>query len=340
MSKRTIAVLGGTGFIGRHVLARLVRDGHDVIALTRSRERHRDLLVLPGLRLLECDPYDALDLHQALEGCDTVINLVGILNEKGRDGAGFRAAHGELTRRVVAVCNDRGIERFLHMSALRADAANGASHYLRSKGEAEDHIRQEAGAGLLWTIFRPSVVFGRGDGFIERFRSLLRTLPVLPLARPNARFAPVFVTDVATAVAHALDRAESAGVTYQLCGPRVYSLKELVTLIARWSGRRPKIIGLPDGLARMQAAMMDYVPGKPFSTDNFRSLTVHSICEKEAPGLRALDVQPTPLEAIAPAYLAPPHRVVPGTPGASASNRASSASRSDPGSSPSDSQRS
>ncbi len=340
MSKHTIAVLGGTGFIGRHLVARLIRDGHDVILLTRSRERHRDLLVLPGLRLLECDPYDPLDLRQALEGCDTVINLVGILNEKGRDGAGFRVAHVDLTRRVVAACNDQGVERFLHMSALRADAANGASHYLRSKGEAEDHIHREAGTGLGWTIFRPSVVFGRGDGFIERFRSLLKTLPVLPLARPNARFAPVYVTDVATAFAHALDRTDSVGVTYQLCGPRVYSLKELVTLIARWSGRRSRIVGLPDGLARLQAAVMDFVPGKPFSSDNFRSLTVHSICEKEAPGLRALDVEPTPLEAIAPAYLAPPHRASAEPSGASASNRASAASRSDLGSSPSDSQRS
>jgi NADH dehydrogenase len=334
MPKHSVAVLGGTGFIGHHLVARLIREGHGVTVLTRSRERHRDLLVLPGLRLVECDPYDELDLRRAFEGCDTVINLVGILNERGRDGAGFQAAHAGLTRRVVAACRETSVSRLLQMSSLRADADRGPSHYLRSKGEAERIVREDSGPGLAWTIFRPSVVFGPGDGFIDRFSALLRLLPVLPLARPNARFAPVFVSDVAAAFARAMDLRASIGVTYQLCGPRVYSLKELVTLIARWSGRRPRVLGLPDGLARLQARVMDFVPGKPFSSDNYRSLTVHSICEKEAPGLQALGIEPTPLEAVAPAYLA----AASSSP-AEASKAARAALRSDSGKSPSDSQR-
>ena len=334
MPKHSVAVLGGTGFIGHHLVARLIREGHEVTVLTRSRERHRDLLVVPGLRLVECDPYDELDLRGAFAGCDTVINLVGILNEKGRDGRGFRAAHAGLTRQVVAACRETSVSRLLQMSSLRADADNGPSHYLRTKGEAERIVRDEAGPGLDWTIFRPSVVFGPGDGFIDRFRSLLGVLPVLPLARPNARFAPVYVSDVAAAFARAIDRREAAGVTYQLCGPKVYSLKELVTLIARWSGLRPRVVGLPDGLARLQARVLDFVPGKPFSSDNFRSLTVHSICEKEAPGLGALGIEPTPLEAVAPAYLA----AASSSP-AEASRAARAALRSDAGRSPSDSHR-
>jgi NADH dehydrogenase len=256
--------------------------------------------VLPGLNLENCDVYDEAQLSERLRGKNVVINLVGILNERGFGGAGFRRAHTELTRVLLQAGRSAGVTRLLQVSALKA-ATDAPSYYLRSKGEAEKLIR-ESSAGLDWTIFQPSVIFGPGDSFLNRFAALLASLPlVFPLARPDARFQPVFIDDVIEAVLRCLRGGAADSQTYQLGGPQVYSLRQIVALVARLTGRRRWIIGLPDFVARLQGAVMDFVPGRPFSSDNYRSLTVDSICTED--GFARLGIKPQSMMASARQYL-------------------------------------
>jgi len=301
MAHHHIGILGGSGFVGHHLAARLAADGHDIRVLTRRRERHRDLLVLPTLEIRECNVHDAEALTQALAGCDVVINLVGILNEKGHNGRGFRRAHVELAEKVVAACRANGIIRLLHMSALGADAENGASFYQRSKGEAENRVH--ASEGLHVTSFRPSVMFGPGDSFFNRFAGLLRMTPLLfPLACARARFAPVFVGDVVECYARAIDNPATYGKSYSLCGPRQYTLQQLVQFTTRQLGLRRAIIPLPDWLSRLQARLLEFAPGKPFSRDNYLSMQHDNVCEGEFPA--EFGIIPHSIDNVVPRYLA------------------------------------
>lgn len=295
----TICILGGTGFVGRHLAARLVSRGHSVKVLTRQRFRHTDMLVLPTLSLVQADVYDPGVLRGEFAGCDAVVNLVGILNERGHDGAGFRRAHVEFTEGVLQACRGAGVRRLLHMSALHADK-HGPSHYLRSKGEAVAKVY--AAKQLEVTVFEPSAIFGPGDSFLTRFAGLLRRVPLLfPLAGAKVRFEPVYVGDVVEAYTRCIERREGAGQRYVLCGPKVYTLKELVKYAARLTGRRRLVLGLPRPAAWLQATIMEWLPGKPFSLDNYRSLKLDSVSDED--GLATLHITPTPLEAIAPLYL-------------------------------------
>lgn len=289
-------VLGGSGFVGSRLVAHLANTGHAVTVPTRNPARCRHLRLLPTVRVVHADIHAPGVLEQILRGADAVINLVGILNEAGRDGAGFRRAHVELTRRVIEACRAAGAGRLIQVSALNAagpDVANPAtSHYLRSKGEAEALVRA---SGLRWTILQPSVIFGPGDSFLNRFAGLLRLVPVaFPLAMADARFTPVHVDDVVEAIARTVGDPATAGRTYQLCGPDSFTLRELVRMVASTLGLRRRIIGLPRPLSRLQAAVMDFVPGKPFSTDNYRSLLTDSVGSTD--GLRELGIQPRPLQ--------------------------------------------
>ena len=290
----SIAVLGGTGFLGSRLVARLIKDGHQVTVLSRDREQHKHLLVLPGLRLENCDVYQEAQLSERFRGHEVVINLVGILNERGFGGAGFRRTHTELTQHVLKACRSAGVTRLLQMSALKA-AVDAPSYYLRSKGEAEKLIREQT--SVDWTIFQPSVMFGPGDSFLNRFARLLAAIPLaLPLARPNARLQPVLVDDVVDAIVRCLHGAASSRQTYQLGGPRIYTLREIVELVAKLTGRRA-IFGLPDVLARIQALIMDFVPGRPFSTDNYKSLKIDSVCSED--GFARLGIKPQSMVASA-----------------------------------------
>ena len=300
MRPQSIAVLGGTGFLGTRLVARLIKDGHSVTVLSRDREQHKHLLVLPGLTLQNCDVYEAAQLSEYFRGKDVVINLVGILNERGFGGSGFRRAHTELTRSVLQAARSAGVTRLLQVSALKA-AVDAPSYYLRSKGEAERLIR-ETGSTLDWTILQPSVMFGPGDSFLNRFAGLLAISPkVFPLAKPNARFQPVFVDDVIEALLRCLHGGASSRQTYELGGPRIYSLREILGLVTRLTDRRRWIVGLPDAVARLQALVMDFVPGRPFSSDNYRSLTVDSVCT--ADGFAKLGIKPQSMPASARQYL-------------------------------------
>lgn len=302
MKTHTVCVFGGTGFVGRKIVRQLAADGHRVIIPTRQKALHKDLQVSPAVQLVEADAHDRDTLNQLLTGCDVAMNLVGILNERGRDhGRGFTHAHLELTEKIVAACKHCGVNRLLHMSALKADADNGPSHYLATKGKAELFIRENCPPTIDYTIFQPSVIFGQGDGFINRFAQLLRILPVFPLAKPDARFQPVFVGDVASAFTQSIDDKNSYGKTFTLCGPQTYTLRDIVTYIARSMGLRRLIIGLPDSIAALQAQVFESVPGKPFSIDNLRSLSVDNVANDN--GLLQLGIAPRSLESTIPTML-------------------------------------
>ena len=300
MRAQTITVLGGTGFLGTRLVARLIKDGHQVTVLSRDREQHKHLLVLPGLTLKNCDVYNEAQLSEYFRGKDVVINLVGILNERGFGGAGFRRVHTELTRSVLLAARSAGLTRLLQVSALKA-AVDAPSYYLRSKGEAEKLIH-ESSATLDWTILKPSVMFGPGDSFLNRFAGLLGAVPLIfPLAKPNARFQPVLVDDVIEALLRCLHGGAASRQTYELGGPQVYSLREIVGLVAKLTGRRRWIAGLPDVVAYVQALAMNFVPGRPFSSDNYRSLTVDSVCTDD--GFAKLGLRPQSMVASARQYL-------------------------------------
>lgn len=300
MKPLSVCILGGTGFLGTRLTARLLKDNHRVTVLSRDRELHKHLLVLPGLTLENCDVYDEAQLSERLRGKDMVVNLIGILNERWFGGAGFRRAHTELTRTLLLAARSANVGRLLQVSALGA-AVNAPSHYLSSKGEAEKSIRNHGGT-LDWTIFQPSVMFGPGDTFLNRFARLLGSAPgVLPLARPNARFQPVFVDDVVDAMLRSLRGGAASRQTYQLGGPQIYTLREVVRLVAKVTGQRCWIAGLPNVLGRLEAAVFDFVPGRPFSSDNYRSLKIDSVCTED--GFERLKLQPHSMAASARQYV-------------------------------------
>jgi uncharacterized protein YbjT (DUF2867 family) len=297
MSVRTIVVLGGTGFVGSRLVPALLREGWQVRVPSRNRSARRELTVLPGVEVVDARLHEAAQLDRLLAGADAVVNLVGILNEPGRDGSGFRRAHVDLTRRLLAGCERNGVRRLLQMSAL--NAGRGTSHYLRSRGEAEALVRDSA---LDWTIFQPSVIFGPGDGLFMRFASLLSLTPLLPLARARARFAPVYVGDVVAAFMRALADPATIRRSYELYGPQVMTLEEIVRYTARHAGMKRIVLPLPDLLGRLQGALFDLIPGKPFSSDNFRSLLVDSVGGID--GLYALGIAKTPVDEVMPQLLA------------------------------------
>lgn len=295
-----IALLGGSGFLGRNLLPVLTGAGHRCTVLTRDPERCRDLRLQPGATLVRSNAFDVDALAKQLEGHDAVINLVGILNESGRSGKGFEKAHVTITNNLLEAGKQAGVKRFIQVSALGANTDSPqASHYLKSKGEAEKLVKKSP---LETTIFRPSVIFGRSDAFFNRFAAILKWVPVLPLACPNAKLQPVWVGDVVAAISRSLDAPETVGKAYPLVGPTVVSLIDVVRFTARSTGRKRLIIPLPDFLSRLQGLVCDFVPGKPFSSDNYKSLKIDNVSKKN--GLKDLGIDPRPMQGYVSAYLA------------------------------------
>jgi NADH dehydrogenase len=292
MRYENILVLGGSGFVGRHVVAVLVDQGARVTVPSRRRERARHLLPLPTVDVVECDVNRREALSALVAGRDAVVNLVGILH-----GPGFARAHVELPQALAAACREHGVRRMLHMSALGA-SPEAPSEYLRSKGAGEQVV---LGDGELdATVFRPSVIFGPEDSFLNLFAILVKLMPVLFLACPQARFQPVYVRDVAHVMVAALADTRAFGKAYDLCGPKVYALRELVEAVCRMTGRRRPVFGLPDSLSYLQALLLEFAPGEPLMTrDNLRSMQVPSVCDCALP----FGVAPQALEALAPVWL-------------------------------------
>jgi NADH dehydrogenase len=303
MKQPKACIFGGTGFVGRHLVRRLGEAGYTCVIPTRRPHRHRDLSLYPRIDLRPVDDLGADTLAACLEGCTVAVNLIGILNEEG--STTFERVHVELAARIGEAAVAAGVGRLLHMSALHASATTGSSAYLRSKGAGDDAVHALADAGLVVTSFRPSVIFGRGDSFFNRFAQLLELAPgVLPLACPDARFAPVWVGDVAEAMVRSAGSAQAGGRRYDLCGPRIFTLAELVEYTAGRIGKRLWLAQLNDKASRLQARLLGMLPGKPFTLDNYLSMQTPSICA-EHNGLLELGIHPTDIDTVVPSYLGP-----------------------------------
>ena len=303
-----VLVIGGTGFIGQQVVGRLVAQGDSVFVPTRRLPSARELLVYPTVTVLPGDVYDPNVLDGLMNGMDAVINLVGVLHgsapKAGQPyGPEFERAHVELPKLVAQACVRAGVQRFVHVSALGA-SAQGTSAYSRSKAAGEAAIMAVAKENplLCVTILQPSVVFGPKDKFMNMFAGLARFFPVLPLAGSKAKMQPIYVVDLAQAIANCLVNKHTCGQTYEMAGPNVYTLGELVTLAAKYSGHPRPVIDLPMSIGRMQAWFFECLPGEPLmSRDNLDSLKTDNVATK--PMDPVFGVIPTPLEAIVPSYL-------------------------------------
>lgn len=303
MDIKNVLLIGGCGFVGGWIANRLSEQGLRVIIPTRRRDNNRALLLLPTVDVVEADVNDPAALAALMQGQDAVINLAGILHDADSRlpcGKGFAAAHIELPKKIVAAMQQAGVRRLLHMSALNA-AADAPSEYLRSKGEGEAVVLAAGAAGTLdVTVFRPSVICGPGDSFLNMFAKFLRLLPVFPLGGAAARFQPVYVGDVADAFVAALGDSATFGQRYELCGPKVYTLRELVEYTGRLIGKPRPVLALGDGFAYLQAGVLWLLPNPPMSPDNLRSMELDSVTDgsHDYPGW-----SPMPLEAVAPTYL-------------------------------------
>ena len=302
MKNQSVLVIGGSGFIGRHVLSALASRGISAVVPTRRRDRAKHLILLPTVDVVEAD-VNAPGVLEGLAGqCDAMINLFGVLHSATAGsgasyGEDFRRAHVELPQHVVNACRAAGVKRLVHMSALGA-SPDAPSEYLRSKAAGEAAVL--AANDLAVTVFRPSVVFGPEDRFLNTFACLAKFSLVRPLACADTRFQPVYVGDVAQAFARCLDERDAAGSTYDLAGPREYSLRELVEYACAVSGRSRLVIGLGPGLSGLQAAILGRLPGKMLTLDNVRSMSVPSVSAAPLP----FGITPTAMEAVVPFYLA------------------------------------
>ncbi|BAL93835.1 complex I NDUFA9 subunit family protein [Rubrivivax gelatinosus] len=298
---KNVLVLGGTGFVGRSLVERLVErnggGGGRVIVPTRRISHGTALRSLPTVELVEADVHDERTLARLVGQADAVINLIAVLHGSR---AQFQRVHVELPRRLAHVCAAAGGRRVVHVSALGV-GAGGPSNYLRSKTEGEAALQSP---GVALTIVRPSLIFGTEDRVLNVFAELQAAAPFVPLPGGDAKMQPVWIEDVTTAIVRCLDDNTTIGQVYELAGPKVYTLSEIVRLAGRWSGHERRQIPLPDAVGRLQAMLMEAMPGTPLmSRDNLDSMRVPNVASGKLPGLHALGIEPTAMEAVAPGYL-------------------------------------
>ena len=295
-----ILVLGGTGFVGSVLCEKLVRRGGGsgrIAVPSRRVARAKHLQLLPTVELIDADVHDDAQLARLVAGCDAVVNLVAILHGSEAD---FRRVHVDLPRRLAQACVAAKVRRVVHVSALGADVA-APSKYLRSKAAGEAALKLP---GLALTVLRPSVIFGANDKFLNLFARLQTLFPVMPLAGARARFQPVWVDDVAEAIVRSLGSPATIGQTIECAGPQTYTLAELVRLAGRWSGHERPVLPLPAALGRLQALVMEWLPGEPLmSRDNIDSMKVDNVASGRLPGLESLGIAAAALESTAPAWL-------------------------------------
>lgn len=298
-----IVVTGGTGFVGRSVCEKLVERsggaGGRIVVPTRRIAHARPIQTLPTVQPVEADLFDDAQLARVLEGADALVHLVAVLHGSEER---FRHVHVELPQRLAAACARAGVRRVVHVSAIGVDA-NAPSRYLRSKAAGETVWRS---AGLDVTVLRPSVIFGRHDRLLNLFAQLQAVAPFIPLAGADSRYQPVWVEDVASAVVRCLDDPTTAGQVIECAGPDRCTLRQIVEAAGRWAGHPRPVFALPGALARLQALLMEMLPGEPLmSRDNLDSMRVASVAGGQLPGLERLGIRPAAMDAVAPQYLAP-----------------------------------
>ena len=294
---KKILILGGTGFVGRHLCEKLAAGPYRATVVTRRRSNASHLQMLPLVDVVEVAAHDATALMPLLAEHDAVVNLIAILH--GNEAA-FEKAHVQLPLELAKACDAAGQRRIVHISSLGADV-NAPAMYQRSKARGEAVL---SAAGLDVSVLRPSVIFGAEDKFLNTFASLQKLLPFIPLAGSTARFQPVWVEDVASAIVKCIEDKSTIGQTFEACGPEVFTLKQLVQLAGQYSGHDKPVIGLPDALARIQARLMELVPGDPImSRDNLDAMKVDNISGGKLPGLEALGIKPSAISAVVPFYL-------------------------------------
>jgi len=301
MRYRRFVVVGASGFVGRYVVKHLAAEGGVIAAVSRAASAAGYLKPMGDvgqIALIDANITDRDRLAPLLKGAEGVVNAAGILFQRG--GQRFRTLHETGPAGLAALAAAGGVRRFVHISALGADPASPAV-YGRSKAAGEVAVRAAFPAA---TILRPSLIFGPEDSFFNRFAAIARVSPVLPLiGGGRTRFAPVFVSDVAAAVAAALDREDAPSRTYELGGPSVETLRALFELILHETNRRRLLLPVPFGLATMLALFNELLPQPPLTRDQVRMLQRDSVPAPGALGLAALGVEPTALELILPTYL-------------------------------------
>ncbi|MEY3612062.1 MAG: hypothetical protein RJB14_1784 [Pseudomonadota bacterium] len=301
MTAPRVLVLGGSGFVGRHVCEQLARLGFHITVPTRRALNAASVQSLPGLTVIEADVHKQADLARLMPGHDAVVHLVAVLHG---DEERFESVHVDLPGKIASAMKKAGVQRLVHISALGADPL-GPSLYQRSKARGETVLHN---AGLQLTVLRPSVIFGAEDKFLNLFADLQAIAPFMPLAGSGTRFAPVWVGDVARAVVVCLQKLDTIGQTYELCGPDVLTLGELVKRAGQWAGvnhgRGRPVIGLPMWVGWLQAAAMELAPGEPLmSRDNLASMKVDNIATGQHPGLSDLGISAASAAGVAPSYL-------------------------------------
>lgn len=301
MATRSVAtVFGGSGFIGRYVVKRLAKLGYVVRIAVRDPERAlflKPLGTVGQIVPLYASVREEPTVHRAVRNADVVINLVGILAES--NGFTFQAVHTEGSERIARLSAAEGVRRLVQMSAIGADP-NSPSRYGASKGRAEQAV---LAAFPNATILRPSLVFGIEDQFFNRFAEMARLLPFMPVISGNTRMQPVYVCDVADAAVAALLQLPAQGKTYELGGPRVWTFREILQFIVKNTRRRRRLVEIPMGLVRLQAHIMQHLPGAPLTPDQLVMLAHDNVVAPGTLGLSDLGISPTPVELVVPSYL-------------------------------------
>lgn len=296
-AERNVLVLGGTGFLGRHVCEKLQRAGWRITVPTRRAINAKSVQHLPSLTVVQADVHGEAALARLLPGHAAVINLVAILH--GNEAA-FERTHVALPTKLANACLASGVRRLVHVSALGV-ASDSPARYQRSKARGEQVLRN---ADLDLTVLRPSVIFGAGDRFLNLFAQLQKLFPVVPLAGAKAKFQPVWVEDVAQAVVSSLQQPQSVGQTIECVGPNVLTLADLVRIAGRYGSRQRAILPLPNALGQLQAMLMELAPGEPLmSRDNLAAMSVDNVASGQLPGMEALGIRPASIHSVAPTYL-------------------------------------
>ncbi len=302
MTRLTVGLQGGSGFIGSALANELIKRGHSLVISTRKLSNARELRILPNTKIIEVDMNRQEELDRCFSQCNCVVNLIGILNEKKDNGVGFNYAHVELASRLNQACKVNNIDHIVQVSSLGADIYSD-SFYLASKGKAEELLKAEKNPKIKLTIIRPSVVFGPEDNFTNNFSLLLKySRGFMPLPCPDAKLQPVYVNDLAKGISNVIENKALADETYEIGGADIFTLTEIIKYIATVIGVPNRIIPLNDVFSKLQANFMEYIPGKPFSKDNFRSLAKGSVCSSDK-NLRSLGVKPVPMNQVLPQYL-------------------------------------